>query len=139
MTARATLLLKTAPEELQKIEPGIDDISQAEDWAPVLEFNIKLLLDELCTNVINYAHSDDLIHDITIEIESDDELVKVEIVDDGRPFNPLIDAPEPDTDSDLEDRRIGGLGIYFVKTIADEAHYRREDGKNHVTLLKRRV
>ncbi len=139
MTARATLVLKTALQELQKIEPGIDDISQAEDWAPILEFNIKLLLDELCTNVINYAHSDDLIHDITIHIESDDELVKVDIVDDGRLFNPLIDAPEPDTDSGLEERRVGGLGIYFVKTIADEAHYRRKDGKNHVTFLKRRV
>ncbi len=139
MTSRATLLLKTAPEELQKIEPSIDEISQTENWAPILEFNIKLLLDELCTNVINYAHSDDLIHEITIDIESDDELVKVEIVDDGRPFNPLVDAPEPDTDSDLEDRRIGGLGICFVKTIADEADYRREGGKNHVTLLKRRI
>ncbi len=138
MTASTTLVIKTAIEELQKIETAVDEISGAEGWQPDIEFKIRLVLDELCTNVVNYAHRDDLDHDMTVTIESDDDEVRVEIVDDGDPFNPLEDAPEPDTESALIDRKIGGLGVYFVKTLVDDARYWRVDDKNHVALSKRR-
>ena len=138
MTASTTLVIKTTVEELQKVETAVDEISGAEGWQPDIEFKIRLVLDELCTNVINYAHRDDLDHDMTVTIESDDDEVRVEIVDDGDPFNPLEDAPEPDTESALADRRIGGLGVYFVKTLVDDARYWRDNDKNHVALSKRR-
>ncbi len=125
-------------DELQKIEAAVDEISGAEDWQPDVEFKIRLALDELCTNVINYAHNDDLDHDLTVTIESDDDEVRARIVDDGNPFNPLEDAPEPDTDSALEDRKVGGLGIHFVRTLVDDARYWRADNRNHVALSKRR-
>ncbi len=138
VTASTTLVIKTTVEELQKVETAVDEISGAEGWQPDIEFKIRLVLDELCTNVINYAHRDDLDHDMTVTIESDDDEVRVEIVDDGDPFNPLEDAPEPDTESALADRRIGGLGVYFVKTLVDDARYWRDNDKNHVALSKRR-
>ena len=138
MTASTTLVIRTTIEELQKIEIAVDEISGAEGWQPDLEFKIRLVLDELCTNVVNYAHRDSLDHDMTVTIKSDDDEVRVEIVDDGDPFNPLEDAPEPDTESALTDRKIGGLGIHFVKTLVDDARYWRDDNKNHVALSKRR-
>ena len=138
VTASTTLVIRTTIEELQKVETAVDEISGAEGWQPDIEFKIRLVLDELCTNVINYAHRDDLDHDMTVTIESDDDEVRVEIVDDGDPFNPLEDAPEPDTESALIDRKIGGLGIHFVKTLVDDARYWRDDSKNHVALSKRR-
>ena len=138
MAAHTKLRLRTVLEELQKIEPAVDELSQAEEWAPDLEFKVKLLLDELCTNVINYAHDDGEVHEFSVELVSDDESVRFEIIDSGRPFNPLVEAPEPDTGAALDDRRIGGLGVYFVKTMVDEARYRREDGRNCLTLVKRR-
>ena len=88
--------------------------------------------------MVNYAHSDDLDHDMTVTIESDDDEVRVRIVDDGDPFNPLEDAPDPDTDSALAERRVGGLGVHFVKTLVDDVRYWRDDNKNHVALSKRR-
>ena len=139
MTASTTLVLRTAIEELQKVETAVDEISSAEGWQPDVEFKIRLALDELCTNVVNYAHQDDLDHDMTVTIESDDDEVRVQIVDDGDPFNPLEDAPEPDTDSALADRRVGGLGVYFVKTLVDDVRYWRDDNKNHLALSKRRT
>ena len=63
----------------------------------------------------------------------------IEISDDGQPFNPLKDAPKPDLEAALEDRPIGGLGIHLVLTMMDEMHYRRENERNHLTLVKRRV
>ncbi len=57
------------------------------------------------------------------------------IEDDGIAFDPLI-APPPDLDSDIEDRPIGGLGVYLVKEMMDEVEYARADGRNRVTLVK---
>lgn len=138
MTASTTLVIKTTIEELQKVETAVGEVSGAEGWQPDIEFKIRLVLDELCTNVVNYAHSDNLDHDMTVTIESDDDKVRVRIIDDGDPFNPLEDAPEPDTDSALADRRIGGLGVHVVKTLVDDVRYWRDDNKNHVALSKRR-
>lgn len=138
MAASTTLVIRTTIEELQKVETAVDEVSGAEGWQPDIEFKIRLVLDELCTNVVNYAHSDNLDHDMTVTIESDDDEVRVRIIDDGDPFNPLEDAPEPDTDSVLADRRVGGLGVHFVKTLVDDVRYWRDDNKNHVALSKRR-
>ncbi len=138
VAASTTLIIRTTIEELQKVETVVDEFSLAEGWTPDLEFKIRLVLDELCTNVVNYAHGDKLDHDMSVTIESDDDEVKVLIVDDGSPFNPLEDAPEPDTDSDLADRQVGGLGVHFVKTLVDDVRYWRDDDKNHVVLSKRR-
>ena len=62
----------------------------------------------------------------------------MEIVDDGKPFDPFSDAPPPDLDSSVADRPTGGLGIHLVRRLMDEAHYRREDGGNRVVLIKRK-
>ena len=61
---------------------------------------------------------------------------EVEVEDDGLCFNPL-DAPEPDLTGPIEDRPIGGLGIYLVKNIMDELDYRRREGRNCLFMKKR--
>ena len=57
---------------------------------------------------------------------------------DGRPFDPVNDAPEVDVESSVQDRLVGGLGLHIVRTTMDEMSYRREQGKNHLTLVARR-
>jgi len=51
-------------------------------------------------------------------------------------FDPLS-VPEPDLDSDLENRRIGGLGIFLIRQLMDEVSYRYKDWKNILVLIKR--
>ena len=95
MAASTTLVIRTTIEELQKVETAVDEVSGAEGWHPDIEFKIRLVLDELCTNVVNYAHSDDLDHDMTVTIESDDDEVRVRIVDDGDPHASLRSRGSP--------------------------------------------
>ena len=57
----------------------------------------------------------------------------VVVTDDGKPFNPL-ESPEPDTSLPVEERPIGGLGIYLLRKMFDQMDYARTDGKNRVTL-----
>ena len=77
-------------------------------------------------------------HKIDVQLISEPDALTIKIADDGRAFDPLSQAPTPDVDANLEDRPIGGLGVYLVQTLMDEAHYRREQDRNHLTLVKRR-
>ena len=57
----------------------------------------------------------------------------IEIADDGIPFN-ILTRDEPDLDSGIEERSVGGLGIFFVRRLVQEIRYRREGGRNILTL-----
>jgi anti-sigma regulatory factor (Ser/Thr protein kinase) len=98
--------------------------------------SINLMIDEVVSNVINYGYDDTLEHKIDVNVVLDGDLVTVRIEDDGKPFNPL-DAPQPNLDLPIEERPIGGLGVFIVKSTADSLDYRRDGGRNVVTMTKR--
>ena len=101
-----------------------------------LVFTLNLALDELVTNVVSYGYDEPAgDRDITVALAVGDGRLTATLEDDGRPFDPLAKAP-PDIDSSLEDRRIGGLGVHFVRTMMDDVQYRRVDGRNRLTLVK---
>jgi anti-sigma regulatory factor (Ser/Thr protein kinase) len=89
--------------------------------------------DELLSNTITYGFPEPGAHLIECEVRREADAIKIVIADDGLPFNPL-DQPDPDTTLPLEARRIGGLGIHLVRRLFEEVHYRREAGRNVVTL-----
>ena len=99
---------------------------------------MNLALEELWLNVVNYGHSGGF-HEVEIGLTSEASAVTIEITDDGKPFDPLNDAPVPDVTGSLKDRAVGGLGIHLVRTMMDEMRYKREGGRNHLILVKRRV
>ena len=59
----------------------------------------------------------------------------MEIADNGKPYDPLS-APPPDIDSALDDRPIGGLGVYLVRQLMDDVRYCHDRGWNKLTLTK---
>jgi serine/threonine-protein kinase RsbW len=59
----------------------------------------------------------------------------IDINDDAKAFDPLS-APKPDIHAPLEERAIGGLGVYIVKALMDRVSYDYADGRNHVRLEK---
>ena len=79
------------------------------------------------------------LHEFEITLTSEADVLRIEVTDDGRPFDPLNEAPEPDLDASVDDRQVGGLGIHLVRTMVDEMSYRREQDKNHLTLVARKV
>ena len=123
---------------LENLEPMLDFIEQG---AQELKFDarelnrIRLASEEALVNVINYAYPDkNGSVEIIYEIKDGKKLI-LEIIDSGVPFNPLS-MPEPDIKSPMENRKIGGLGIFLVRSIMDELNYRREEGRNILTLTK---
>jgi anti-sigma regulatory factor (Ser/Thr protein kinase) len=78
--------------------------------------DIALILDEVVTNVISYAYPDGKDHEFTLNIDKNGDRIKIKIVDDGIAFDPLVKI-DPDVDSTIEERQIGGLGIFIVKKL----------------------
>ena len=136
MSATVSLKLSSEHDELERITAAVDEIAELEDWPPELVFRINLVLEELGINIMNHGGD---VSAIEISLTSDAEAVTIEITDDGEPFDPVNDHPDPDTAAPLEERRIGGLGIFLVRKMMDEMHYRREQGKNHLALTKLRA
>lgn len=136
MSAQMSLTIEPNLDSLELITASVEEIGEKEDWEPDLTFKINLVLDELTTNIVKYGG---LVSEIEISLCSEDKVVTVEIIDNGRSFDPLTDAPEPDIDAPLSERRIGGLGVYFVRSMMDDLQYRREHGKNHLAFTKRRA
>jgi anti-sigma regulatory factor (Ser/Thr protein kinase) len=91
---------------------------------------------ELLTNVISYGYSNDGEHEITLRLRVEPEQIRVEVEDDGKPFNPL-EVPEADTTKSLEERAVGGLGIHLVRKLTDGLEYQRHKGKNLLVMRKR--
>lgn len=98
-------------------------------------FAANLSLEEMITNSIKYGYEEEDAHEITVRISVEPAQFTLEIFDDGGEFDPFIQAP-PDLSLPAEERPIGGLGIHLVKNLMTSCHYQRENGVNHVTLVK---
>ena len=99
-------------------------------------WEIHLAVDEACSNSIKYAYPDGQAGDIELSCRLDRQLATVTIRDWGIVFNPLEVKP-PDLNLDIDERPIGGLGIYLMKKFSDRVEYRREDGSNFLTIIKK--
>ena len=100
------------------------------------EFNtIRLVCEELVVNVVDYAYPEDPNGYLDVEIEKDDTSITIRFKDAGTPFNPL-DREMPDVSLPLEDRRIGGLGIFLTIKMMDEVNYVYADKENILTVKK---
>lgn len=121
--------------QLEKLAVSVEEIS--EDWSiPInLSLNLNLVLEELFTNIIFYGYDDNEIHEINIEFSLVENILEIRIIDDGHEFNPL-NFPEPDINASIDERKVGGLGIYFVRKFVDKMTYKRSDNKNIITLIK---
>ncbi len=116
---------------------AVEALGERDGWPGDLTFRISLVIDELTQNIVDYAYGDGP-GDVEVEVTSGPDAVTVEITDEGLPFDPLTDAPEPDLTSPVEDRPIGGLGVHFTKTLMDEVEYCRESGKNRLRIVARK-
>jgi anti-sigma regulatory factor (Ser/Thr protein kinase) len=98
-------------------------------------FQLQVALDELVSNVIKYAWPEPNAHDIEIRITARRDGIEVEIIDDGRMFDPR-DAPKRDKSLTGQRPRPGGVGVQMTKQLVDGIDYARVGNRNHTTLTK---
>ena len=107
---------------------------QQAGMAGELIFKLMLAVEEAATNVVSYAFAEmPPPHRFRVRLDIDDGRCAVELVDNGRPFDPST-ATLPDTATPLEEREPGGLGIHLLRNMADRLEYRRENGENRLQI-----
>lgn len=114
---------------------AFDDMAPGLALAEGILANLRLVLDEVLSNQVKYGWPAAPGH-VQLRIERTETFVELEFVDDGRPFDVLGQRP-PDTSSGIQERAVGGLGIYLVKRLTDEQLYERLEGKNRLLVRKR--
>lgn len=95
---------------------------------------LNLVLDELVTNSVCYALPELPEPELRLRLFIDQGTVVAQLEDNGAAYNPLEEAPEPDTSQGLAKRPVGGLGIFFVKQLTDSSSYERIGGRNRLTV-----
>lgn len=104
---------------------------------PVIQTKTSIALDEVLSNIVRYAYPNkDGSFTVRLFFDDHKKVAGITFIDQGVAFNPLMRA-EPDTTLASEKRPIGGLGIFLVKKLMDHVEYKREDGRNYLTLYKK--
>ena len=105
-----------------------------------LRNKIALAAEEVFSNIVKYSYNcpnapiSEGPFDVTIGINVEDD-IELKFEDSGIPFNPLEQAP-PCLDESIEDRKIGGLGVFMVKKLMDKVEYTRSGNKNILVMSK---
>jgi serine/threonine-protein kinase RsbW len=131
----ATIQLANQLSELERLHAFFEEIGDKASWNNKLKFDLVLSCEELLTNTINYGFPQGGNHVITLTVKAEQRRIEVTLEDKGLPFNPLAQE-DPDVTLSLEEREVGGLGIFFVRRIMNEVLYERTDTGNRVILRK---
>ncbi len=124
------LTVKNNQEELEQVRGFIDDLGGEWSLDDSMIFRLNLLLEEYINNLISYGYTDQLPHQITVELELKDDIITVCVTDDGNPFDLTKVTENTEIEKPLEERKIGGLGIHFIRTLAENIIYKSEGGVN---------
>ncbi len=136
VTDRLALIIANRVDELAPLADRVSSFLGSKGVGTEDIYAVNLVLDEVITNIVSYGYPDDGAHEIAVAVTVDDRRITVVVRDDGRPFDPTEQAPAVDVDSDLEDRSIGGLGLFFVRQMMTSVAYRRDGTTNEVTLVR---
>ncbi len=133
-----TLRLPSRLESLEPFRQFLAERAADVNLAPATLSKAELVLEEIVANHVMHAYKDAPGETEVACFLRRDESFCLQIADWGEPFDPLSQPP-PDTTAPLEERKIGGLGIHLVKNMADHLEYRREGGKNILTVCFRKA
>jgi anti-sigma regulatory factor (Ser/Thr protein kinase) len=129
------LTVKNRIEDLLRVNSIFESFATQHDIGGRLRYHLLVSIEEILTNIIKYGFDEQGVHPIHITFRLVLENVEMEFEDRGREFNPL-EVEEPNLETAIEDRQLGGLGIHLVKKMVDVAQYRREGDRNILLLRK---
>ena len=133
---RAAITLRGEHAELTRLQAFADEFAHGCDLPDDERSRLLVILEELFTNAVTHGHRPHSADgNITVALGWRTGRLRISFIDDGPPFDPLAFGA-PDLDAAGEERPIGGLGIHLVRSLVDQARYRREGGRNHLHLVR---
>lgn len=144
---KETLKVSGEYKNLRRIRAFVNRLTGQAGFGEEESYKVQLAVDEACSNIIEHAYGGENKGEIECVCAFTKDLFFVQLKDQGRPFNP--DSIEfPDLKSTLQEREIGGLGVYFIRQLMDKISYKSipisVSGESHpmvneLTMVKRRT
>jgi anti-sigma regulatory factor (Ser/Thr protein kinase) len=136
MVIPTTIKLPAKLDSLYNFMEFVSSCAKEQGFSKERITEIELALEEILVNIIKYAYNDcSLDGDIEITCSNDcAQSFVIEIVDSGKAFD-VLSVREPDISAGIDERQIGGLGIFFVKRLMADVRYLREEDQNKLTLV----
>lgn len=98
-------------------------------------YDIQLAVDEACTNIISHGYADLHPGSIILDLDIEPDKIVVTLTDFGRSFEPSS-APVPDVNAPIEERELGGFGLFFIQQSMDDVNYQVTEDGNKMILTK---
>jgi serine/threonine-protein kinase RsbW len=135
MADRFQISLAAEVESLKEFRAFITECCAAHGLPSEVVLDLKLAVDEACTNIIQHGYKGMDPGSIILSFRIESERILVEITDFGHIFEPA-EVPQPDIEAALEDRETGGLGLYLIYQTMDNIDYRSSGYGNTLTFTK---
>lgn len=134
-TAEFQIVLLNQPSEVVRLSQWINQtVAPQLQLSEKLTFRLDLVLEEALTNVIDYAFDTAAPQQIAVRLRRETTTVIVQIIDEGKSFNPLQDHAI-NLPTSLDEAGFGGLGLHLIRSYAQTCHYQRTDNQNILTLI----
>lgn len=137
MLAFSLTKLETTSKDFEVNKDCLEDVRNfTAEWSACNGFSQKIssklaiCVDEIVSNVVFYSGASQL----NIQYRICDGEICTTFTDNGKAFNPLTEAAEPDVSLQAQDRNVGGLGIFMVKNMTREVTYQRHGEQNSITF-----
>ncbi len=130
-------------ENLDQVRGFVGQEAEAYGLGAKAVYAVQLAVDEAFTNIVEHAYGGECYELIECSCRYTADGLVIELKDSGRQFNPE-GVPDPDLDASLEEREIGGLGLYFMRQLMDEVSFSfvlqpdLSTGCNVLKMLKRK-
>ena len=135
---KSKISVKSRTENLSLIRDFVSSKTSDAGLAKDEIENVMLAVDEACTNIIKHAYNSFPDGEIVIKLEYNSDKLLVTIIDHGSTFDPN-GIPDPDLQKYYRDGRVGGLGMFLMKTLMDDVKYITVPGKYNQVLLSKRI
>ncbi|MCR4860210.1 MAG: ATP-binding protein [Bacteroidales bacterium] len=130
------IVLHNDIREIPELTAFIGELAREASLNDALAMTVNLALEEAVANVMQYAYPKGTSGLVEVRAALAGRLLRFVISDSGVPFDPTK-RPDADITQGVEERPIGGLGIFLVRRLMDSVSYARESGKNELTLIKK--
>jgi sigma-B regulation protein RsbU (phosphoserine phosphatase) len=128
------IVLKASIDELEKLLDWMAYVFEDYSCPGKLCNQIAVITEEIFVNIAKYAYNE-RDGNALVRVGRAGPVLVMQFVDTGKHFNPL-EKTDPDLNVPIEDRAIGGLGIYITRKLMDSIHYERVNGENRLTIWK---
>jgi anti-sigma regulatory factor (Ser/Thr protein kinase) len=123
-------------DEMPAIVTMVEDFGVKHNIPGNVINDLNLVLDEVLNNIISYGYSKGATGRIMVRLNYQPGEISAEIHDDGKPFDPLQVAPS-DMIGTVQDRRLGGVGLHFMRELMDNIAYAYVGNENRLVIKKR--